>query len=1036
MPRLLNILALAALLSAEAGSLRAATQDGMASLLPGGLVVRLDPAGLDSCIELARSGRYLQHLLLRDAHAVTAAQENLHRLGLQGMVSAEHWTGPALPYTENLINALVLPPSPPLAPDETFRVLVPGGLLLFSGAGPDWAKQLTQAGFLPPAPGPDGSSIARKPWPTNLDSWSHPRHGPDGNPVSADTAAGPPQRVRWIAAATSEVEGLVSAGGRNFYGAVLARDGFNGLRLWHRDLGKGTWNTPDFHLPALPNSLARPVASERYLFALVHGNLSALDARTGAVVRTFPDLREAREVLCEPSILVAASNSLVRAFEVETGRPLWDFPAGEPRHLAFDGGTLCFVHGLTKRGEPAQAAALDLRTGKLRWELKALPWLDKVYRIVMHDGLAALEESSLTDHDAGNALHLVSAETGELLWEKPFAPGMNHNRQARAMFSPSGLWILHGGKANTQTKETTTRSPLQVSALDPKTGEVLRTLPAGLAHCFPPVATVKYVLSGVFDVTDLETGQVTANPITKANCSREAGWIPANGLIYTTPKHCTCWPMLRGFVALAPARTGADPLAGKPVQEWDFPLVTFPAPAGMPTASPAPEDWPTYRSDRWRSGSTASPGPASLETRWSTPLHDPRSPLSGPIVADWLDNPFVKGPLSAPTVAQGLVLVARPDAHQVVALDAATGAERWRFTARGRVDTPPTIARGLALFGCHAGYVYALHASRGTLAWQFRAAPRDERIVAYGQIESPWPVPGAVLVRDDTAYFTAGRQPLADGGVFIFAVDLRTGERQWVHRLNELPQKADPSGKDPYLGFYENSGVEFDPVDILHEEGDGIAMSRWILSSGGLGVKVDKWNAFAKLDTGGGAVWVPRGSWAYGARHQARFTGEAARRPLVVFRDGRVFGQLEGCTEIFRRDFDAASLASFNGKWITGWSVAEQAKTGGKPFRTYRVAEGAKWIADPYTSATEKDRPFRPGSQLFNDIHALALAGNERLYAIHRDGRLKVLDAATGSLIEEREVPSPVWDGLAIADGSLYLSTLSGEVVCLGGKAP
>ena len=73
--------------------------------------------------------------------------------------------------------------------------------------------------------------IARKPWPKNMDSWTHSRHGASGNAVSLDTAVGPPERVRWVAAAMEEVEGLVSDEGRNFYGGVLARDSFNGLRL-------------------------------------------------------------------------------------------------------------------------------------------------------------------------------------------------------------------------------------------------------------------------------------------------------------------------------------------------------------------------------------------------------------------------------------------------------------------------------------------------------------------------------------------------------------------------------------------------------------------------------------------------------------------------------------------------------------------------------------------------------------------------------------------------------------------------------------
>lgn len=1006
--------------------------------LHGGLVVQLHASDFDSAVRLCHNGRHLVHLLNSSPAATAAARAALKAAGLYGLGSAGTLTRPDhLPYTENLANAVVVhaPKEVPLA--EVLRILAPRGtLLVMPGAGLQ-RSQLEAAGFQFVSSGTDGTLVARKPWPESMDVWSHPRHGADGNPVSRDTATGAPERIRWVAAATSEVEGLVTNGGRNFYGGVLARDSFNGLRLWHRNLGKGELNEPDFALPALSYDRARPVASGDFLFAVVQGKLTALDAATGEVARQFPGIGEPNEVVHTREVIVATDDNQIRAFDIRTANPLWSFEAGEPRHLALDGETVCFMHGRIKRGETAQATALDFRTGRVRWERSGLPWLEKVTRIVMHGGLVAFEVSSLTDHDAGNTLHLFSAGTGEALWEKTFAPGMNHMRQVRAMFTPSGLWIVHGGKENTRTKETTTRTPVQVSSLDPKTGEVFKTHPAGLAHCFPPVATVKHLFSGVLDLTDMDTGQYVVNPITKANCSREGGWVPANGLVYTTPKHCTCWPMLRGYVALAPAAPHRETVAKKPLDQLEFPLIKGPASPAADAPEPAPTDWPTYRSDRWRSGSSTGAGPADLTTKWSVDLSSSAALPEGPIVSDWRENPFVKGPVSAPAIANGRVFVTLPDAHEVVALDAATGAEKWRFTAQGRVDTPPTIHRGLALFGCHAGFVYALRAGSGELVWRFQAAPLDERIVAYGQIESPWPVPGAVLVRNETACFVAGRQPLADGGVFVFGVDPLTGRKQWVHRIDRLPHEPDLTGKDPYKGFYENSGVEFDPVDILHEEGDGIAMSRWILSGDGSSVTVDKWNAFARLDTGGGAVWVPRGSWAYGARHQARFRGEAARRPLVVFRDGQVFGQLEGSTDLFRRDFDAASLAAFDSKWITGWAVAQQAKDGGKPFRTYRVAEGAKWTTDPFTPAEAKAKPFVSGAQLFNDVHALALAGNDRLYAIHKDGRLKVIDTSTGAVAAERHVPSPLWDGLALAGGDLFLTTLSGEVWCLGsGRAP
>jgi outer membrane protein assembly factor BamB len=1000
--------------------------------LHGGLVVQIGAADADLAIRLSETGRYLIHLLDSNPSVITKARKSLRTKGIYGLAFAETLTDPIhLPYTENLVNAVILQALGKVPLSEAFRTLAPRGTLVVSPGAKLKPAKLEAAGFVTIKRRGDGSLLARKPWPENMDSWSHPRHAANGNAVSLDTAVGPPERVRWVAAATKEVEGLVTAEGRNFYGGLLARDSFNGLRLWHRDLLNGELNERQFNFRRLSYDQARPIASGDYVFAPAKGRLLAVNAATGEIAREYPGIGKPDEVIHHRDVVLAADANHVRAFDANTAKLLWEIKSADPRKLTADADVVCFIQGRPKRGESAEAIAVDLRTGKVKWQASHFPWMNKVYRIVMHGDHAAFEVSTLNDHDAGNGIHVLSAKTGKLAWELDFPPGMNHTRQARAMFAGEHMWILHGGKENTKTKEGTVRTTIQVSSLDPATGKVIKTLPAGLAHCFPPVATPRYVFAGVLDMTDMETGDVVANRITKANCSRENGWVPANGLIYTTPKHCTCWPMLRGYVAMAPASPNKDNPVDKPVDQIPFALVKGSGSPDASAPSPTSDDWPTYRGDRWRSGSSPSDGPSSLATRWSVQLAKPAALPDGPILHDWRENPFIKGLVSAPTIANGRVYAALSEFHQVVALDASSGNELWRFTARGRVDTPPTIHQGLALFGCHAGYVYALDASSGDLVWQFQAAPIDERIVAYGQVESPWPVPGAVLAMDKSVYFVAGRQQLADGGVLVFALDALTGKKQWVHRLDHIPQKADSTGKNPFKGFYENSGLEFDPVDILHKEGDGIAMSRWILSADGKKVSVDKWNAFAKLDTGGGTVWVPRGSWNYGARHQDRFPGEAPRRPLVVFRDGQVYGQLNASTDIFRRDFDAEAVKKFNGKWITGWQASRSAKSGEKPFRTYRVAEGAKWTVDRFTPVEERNKPYKRGIQLSNDVHAMALAG-QRLYAIHKDGRMKVFAASDGKVVAERQVPTPLWDGLAVAGGNLFLSTRSGELLCLG----
>ncbi len=991
--------------------------------LEGGLIVQFGADDTETPVTLGRTGRYLVDVLDPDARSVAAAQVSFHEAGIHGLVTAGrlHDRGD-LPFADNVVNLAVIRGTP-IPAHELFRVTAPGGHVMDS-TGAIKADALQRAGFVPRT-APASVLVVRKPRPKDMDAWSHARHAADGNAASRDQLVGLPERIRWVAGAVDEVEGVVTAGGRNIYGGMLVRDSFNGLRLWNRDLRRADAPALSFRLPHIDRNLGRPVASDTFVFAVSQGSLVAIDGGTGAIAHVFEGLDRPSEIAHSGGVVLACDSRSVKAYRAETGQLLWEIAASSPRNLVADSAMACFIQGVSERGETVTAVGVSMASGAMRWQQSGLAWLPKVRRTVLYGKYLAYEVSSFNDHDAGNALYVTSSSSGSLLWEKAYPPGMNHVRQSRAMFVDDDLWILHGGKTNTAgAKEDIKRLPIRISALDPATGNTRVTYPAGLAHCFPPVVTARYFFSGVMDLTDLRTGELTLNPITKANCSRENGWVPANGLIYTTPKHCTCWPILRGFVALAPwDRRGRDRV-DRPVEEIAFTLERGqPAESAPPAESPdSTADWPLYRHDPWRSSSTQGRGPDQLRTRWKTRIAPEQTLPDGPILDDWRENAYVKGLVSAPTVAQGLVFVARPDAQQVVAVDAGTGAIRWRFTADGRVDTPPTIHRGLCLFGTHAGSVYALCAATGRLGWRFRAAPTGERIVAYGQLESPWPVAGAVLVADGVAYFAAGRQSLADGGILVFALDPLTGRRHWVRRLDTIPQK----------GFYENSGLEFDPTDILHKEGDGIAFSRWIISRDGNAVKVDKWNAFAKLDTGGGAVWVPRGAWTYGPRHQRRFRGEAPRRPLCAFRDGTVLSSLNGSTEVFRRDFDLAGGETFKSNWITGWELSQKGKKGKNPFRTYRLAEKSTWTADVFNPDLKRPRRRDANAKMTNDVYGMALDGSGRLFTIHRDGRLVVVAVEDGAVKTEAQLAQPIWDALAIANGRVYFTTRAGELVCVG----
>jgi len=973
----------------------------------GGLCVQVGATETDRAVELADTGRFLVQVLDADARAVDRTRARLRAEKSYGLVSVDRLPKEGgLPYTEDLVNLLVVSAGEAawVAPHEILRVLCPRGVALFA-SGKTTAERLTAAGFIDVGKiaGSGDWLAARKPWPPAMDEWSHPRHSASGNAVSRDTAVAPPRRVRWVVGAESEVRGMVTARGRNYYAGVLARDGFNGLRLWNRDL-IGTAGDGRFTMKNLGPGNVPPVAGGERLYVVEGGKLLALSGATGEPLIEYPDAGRPRTVLCEQGTLVVATADSVRALDAASAGLKWSFTGSDPRHLVAGDDTVAFVRGRGDRGEPIEAVALSLSTGKPRFQTSEFPWLTKVSRAVYHRGIIAYEMSTFNDTGPGNALHLVSAEDGIVRLDHPFLPGMNHTRQARAMFVDDRMWLLHGGRG-----EGDERFPIRASAYDFRTGKELVTHPAGLAHCFPQVMTVRYMLSGEMDLTDLKTGEVDAHQITKAACGRDGGWVPANGLIYVTPKHCVCWPMLRGYAALAPERP-AGSVADMDPKTMAFPLETSGvAPPDVPADDDDPADWPCYRHDAWRSGSTAAAAPPALDELWSADFGDMAA--AGPIVDDWRENPFVKGPITPPVIAGDRVVLARPDRHEVVGLDAADGSTKWRFTAAGRVDTAPTLFRGLCLFGTKSGWVYCLRADDGRMVWRLRAAPLEEQIVANGQLESPWPVPGSVLVVEGVAYFAAGRQSLADGGILVFAADPAAGRIRWVRRLDSVPQK----------GFYECSGLEFDNFDLLHREGDGVGMSRWVFNRQSGEMSLDRWTAFAKLDTGGGAAMVPRGCWSYAPRHQRRIPSFTPRRPPAVFRDNVLFGCLQASTTVYRREFHFDQGETFETKWITGWAASGLSREGKMPWPSYRLAEKASWKVDPFSEAKNDAR----------SVDAMLLAG-DRLFVAGSDGDLRVLSTTDGKPIARHALPAPLWDGMALAGGRLYYATHEGRLLCLG----
>jgi outer membrane protein assembly factor BamB len=183
----------------------------------------------------------------------------------------------------------------------------------------------------------------------------------------------------------------------------------------------------------------------------------------------------------------------------------------------------------------------------------------------------------------------------------------------------------------------------------------------------------------------------------------------------------------------------------------------------------------------------------------------------------WPDQPRLGFDAACrPVWHRGTVLVGCSRDDSVLALDAATGEERWRFSAGGPVRLAPAAWDDRVYFVSDDGCLYCADAGTGRLVWKFRGAPSERLLLGNGRLVSAWPARGGPVVVPEsggpgdphraypgvgsgeaTVYFAAGVWPFM--GVFLHALDARTGAVLWTNggegaRYMKQPHQADAFG--------------------------------------------------------------------------------------------------------------------------------------------------------------------------------------------------------------------------------------------------
>ncbi len=205
-------------------------------------------------------------------------------------------------------------------------------------------------------------------------------------------------------------------------------------------------------------------------------------------------------------------------------------------------------------------------------------------------------------------------------------------------------------------------------------------------------------------------------------------------------------------------------------------------------------DWPMWRYDAYRSGSSPHELGNNLQLAWHRKYVPRQQVWDDPLNHDLM--PYDK--VLEPIIMDGRLFFGFNDRDKVVALDLETGHQLWEFFTGGPVRLPPVGWQGKIYFTSDDGYLYCVRADDGTLVWKFRGGPSERKVIGNQRIISAWPARGGPVLRDGQIYFAASIWPFM--GTFIYALDANTGDVIWVNDSTGAQYIDQPHGAPAFAG--------------------------------------------------------------------------------------------------------------------------------------------------------------------------------------------------------------------------------------------
>jgi len=761
-----------------------------------GLAVHLGTTDGQMEIELAQGGRLLVHGLAADAESVQKARAAIRAKGIYGLASVERRASfDSLPYADNLLNLLVADldalkaKAPPRV--EMLRVLCPKGIAYLKSGG-KWSKTV-------------------KPRPAEMDDWTHFDYGPEGNGVSHDKLVAAPNFVQWISgvqeiklggnpAGFIGLTGLRAAGGRVVFDCVPteknkgkresllhSRDAFSGVPLWSVardfDAGRKRWQLV-------------AVGDRVYTQLKADGPLVAMDAATGKTLVTFDEagpLRtpgglkdrfgtERTQVRVGGGHLAVNIGDTLYLLDAATGRLRWKYrepdgktllwpllaPAAGRAFIAVQQPKAGEYYGRWPYSDVEAVLCLDLSSGKIVWrntEVAGKP----VGQMVYCDGnLALFCGSAISGRGAdagGGWVSNITVADGKLQGQNTFKVAWNTSMY-NAVVRDGAIWYA---------------GHTQIFRADLKTAEVTPAMTLAYnQRCNRFCATDDLFITGYVTYLDRQFNGTLVSAA-RAGCS--LGATPANGMAYFTPSACGCFTQLRGYLAMSPEAIRPPIDAAKRLEWGGVGSGQLAVGSGRMTDT-------TKRPEESAGHSAKGVGqvanlPESAQRAAPAEQRQVGNLPHGPIVDDWTRQPIANRLETEAVKAGAMELVAVIHEHRLEARDA-DGKVAWSFVAGGRISGPPLVHGDAVYFGAHDGWVYAVSLADGAPRWRYFAAPYERKMVAYGQLESSWPVYGVAL-HNGLICASAGLHPELGGGVYVCGLDPKSGAAVFRRALRKPP---------------------------------------------------------------------------------------------------------------------------------------------------------------------------------------------------------------------------------------------------------